>query len=312
MPPKALFVRGKIPSVKRSVGIVGSRAADGEALSFAFELARALAEQGCTIVSGGALGVDSAAHRGALAAGAPTLALLATGLVSSYPPQNESLFERIAEQGALASEVEGEVTPLPARFIQRNRLIAALSRVVVVVQAPSRSGALSTASEGRKLRRPLLVVPDAPWRLQGQGGLRILKAAHAGLCLGPKDVLNALDELPTLPLATLAKLDAAKPARRKHSPSVPSPSQGKAPAPRAKRQRWDALSDEERRLLEILRSRAYSLDELSATSTLPAARLRMLLLRLEMAGQVREEFGGKFSLSEKARLAFFPSFPPRR
>ncbi|MGY1857383.1 DNA-processing protein DprA [Modestobacter sp. SYSU DS0290] len=162
VPPLALWVRGDgalADVVDRSVALVGSRAATAYGEHVAGELAHGLGERGWTTVSGGAFGIDAAAHRGALAAGAPTVAVLACGVDRAYPASHSALFSRLLDGGLLVSEWPPGCAPLRHRFLVRNRLIAALTRGTVVVEAAARSGALATAHRAGDLGRSLMVVP---------------------------------------------------------------------------------------------------------------------------------------------------------
>ncbi|HUV49300.1 MAG: DNA-processing protein DprA [Actinomycetes bacterium] len=160
--PWGLFVVGaelRVAAV-RSVAVVGARAATQYGLHVASDLATDLAGRGWAVVSGGAYGIDAAAHRGALAAEGTTIAALAFGVDVAYPRGHASLFERIREEGGvLLSEFPPGATPTKPRFLTRNRIIAALTRGTVVVEAAYRSGALNTAAVARRLGRPVLVVP---------------------------------------------------------------------------------------------------------------------------------------------------------
>jgi DNA processing protein len=158
----ALWVRGT-PRLDeftdRAVALVGSRASTAYGEHVAAELGHQLAEHGWTVVSGGAYGIDGASHRGALAAGGPTLAVLACGVDRPYPAGHDALFARIAATGLLVSEWPPGTAPHGHRFLVRNRLIAALSRGTVVVEAAARSGAQATARRAQKLGRTVMVVP---------------------------------------------------------------------------------------------------------------------------------------------------------
>jgi len=160
--PWALWVRGDADlryACLRSVSLVGSRSATGYGAHVAGEMAAVLAEHGWTVVSGGALGVDSWAHRGALAAAGITIAILASGVDEPYPPTHHHLFRSVAAQGAIVSEWPPGRRPTRHGFLVRNRVIAALSRGTVVVEAARRSGALSTARHALEQSRPLMAVP---------------------------------------------------------------------------------------------------------------------------------------------------------
>ncbi|GAA3174647.1 DNA-processing protein DprA [Blastococcus jejuensis] len=162
VPPLALWVRG--PGrldvlADRSVAIVGSRASTAYGEHVAGELGFRLAERGWTVVSGGAYGIDAAAHRGALAADGPTVAVLACGVDRPYPAGNGALLHRIAEGGLVVSEWPPGAAPHQHRFLVRNRLIAGLTRGTVVVEAAARSGATATANRARKLGKQVMAVP---------------------------------------------------------------------------------------------------------------------------------------------------------
>ena len=160
--PWGLFVVGGElrAAAARSVAIVGARAATQYGVHVASELATDLAARGWAVVSGGAYGIDAAAHRGAIAAGGVTIAALAFGADVAYPRGHVSLFARLRDEGGvLVSEFPPGTTPTKPRFLLRNRIIAALTRGTVVVEAAHRSGALNTAAAARRLGRPVLVVP---------------------------------------------------------------------------------------------------------------------------------------------------------
>jgi len=157
-----VYVRGAPLCDRPAVAIVGARAASRVAMDRAHDLARHLAARGLQVVSGGALGVDGAAHRGALAARAATTVVLGSGLDVLYPPRHAPLFgEIVATGGTLAGLARDGTQPLPAMFPQRNRLIAALADVVIVVEADLRSGSLSTAAAGRAFGRIVAAWPGS-------------------------------------------------------------------------------------------------------------------------------------------------------
>ncbi len=161
-PPLCLWVRGEHPvgeALERSVAVVGARAATAYGTHVTADLAYGLAERGWTVVSGGAYGIDSAAHRSALAAGGCTVAVLACGVDRPYPAGNSAVFDSIVDSGLLISEWLPGADPLRHRFLIRNRVIAAATAGTVVVEAAARSGAVQTMSRVVALNRPAMVVP---------------------------------------------------------------------------------------------------------------------------------------------------------
>jgi DNA processing protein len=175
-----------------SVSVVGARAASAYGQHVATELAAALAERGCTVVSGGAYGIDSAAHRGALAAEGLTVAVLASGLCYGYPRGHHDLFAAVAAQGTLVSECPPDHAPTRPGFLIRNRIIAALSRGTVVVEAALRSGALNTAKHARELCRPLMAVPGPVTSEQSAGCHELIREWDAVLVTGARDVAGLI------------------------------------------------------------------------------------------------------------------------
>jgi DNA processing protein len=196
--PYALWLRGsgELPTVSaRSVSIVGSRAATGYGAHVAGEMAADLAERGWLIVSGGAYGIDAAAHRGALLTGGETIAVLAGGVDRPYPAGHDSLFAGIADGGLVISEWPPGSRPTRLRFLVRNRVIAALTRGTVVVEAGERSGALNTARHASELNRPLMAVPGPVTSAQSAGCHKIIRDWHGSLVTGTADVLAMLTTL---------------------------------------------------------------------------------------------------------------------
>jgi|GEM_PF-677031 len=159
-PPFALFANGNVDVLDRpAVAIVGTRSASTYGKAVAMKFSEALARSGIVVVSGGAHGVDAAAHKGCLAEGGSTVAVLAHGVDQAYPAMHRSLFERIRESGCLLSPFAIGIKPSRYRFLVRNHVIAALSAGVLVVEAPEQSGALSTAHAAAEMGRQVWVVP---------------------------------------------------------------------------------------------------------------------------------------------------------
>lgn len=182
--PFCLWARGPldVAGCGRAVAVVGARASTPYGEHVAAELAAGLSERGFTVVSGGAYGIDGAAHRAALAVQGSTVAVLAGGVDRLYPPGNERLLGRLVECGALVSEVPPGSAPTRWRFLKRNRLIAALARVTVVVEAAWRSGAISTAGEADRLLRPVAAVPGPVTSAASAGCHRLLRE-HGAVCV---------------------------------------------------------------------------------------------------------------------------------
>jgi DNA processing protein len=193
-PPWVLLVRGDRDlraATARSVAVVGARAATAYGVHVAGEMAFALAQAGVTVVSGGAYGIDGAAHRGALAAGcAPTIAVIACGHDVVYPRGHDRLFAQIAEDGLVVSEVPPGCTATRVRFLVRNRLVAALAQGTVVVEAALRSGSLSTAGRALELARRVMAVPGPVTSAQSAGCHQLLRDQKATLVTDAAEVLE--------------------------------------------------------------------------------------------------------------------------
>ena len=196
--PYALWLRGNADlrfACSRSVSVVGSRAATGYGGHVTSELAADLAERGWAIVSGGAYGIDAAAHRGALAAEGITIAVLACGADYPYPSGHADLFQAIAAQGLVISEWPPGCHPARMRFLVRNRVIAALGCGTVIVEAGERSGALNTARHAADLGKPLMAVPGPVTSAQSAGCHRIIREWGAACVTRAADVIEMLSPL---------------------------------------------------------------------------------------------------------------------
>jgi len=201
-----------------SVAIVGARKASVEARDSARLMARGLSAAGVTVVSGMALGIDSAAHEGALEAAANTVAVLACGPDVPYPRSRRGLHERLGDRAAVISELPPGATPYRWGFPARNRIIAALAQMVVVVEAAERSGSLITADIGITLGRDIAAVPGSPasWRCAGTNQLLREGATFV------RDAVDVLDSLAHTEHADLAEARAAGPSARRTAPPVPA------------------------------------------------------------------------------------------
>ncbi|WP_246075577.1 DNA-processing protein DprA, partial [Nonomuraea terrae] len=191
--PLGLWVHGSADlrfACLKSVAVVGARAATPYGSHIAAEFGVGLSEAGWTVVSGGAFGVDGAAHRGALAAGSPTVVVLACGVDVCYPRGHDTLFAAVRGQGVVISECPPGVHPTRARFLIRNRLIAALSRGTVVVEAAVRSGALNTATHALSLNRHLGAVPGPVTSGMSAGCHKLLRERKAVCVTSPEEMIE--------------------------------------------------------------------------------------------------------------------------
>jgi len=266
--PREFRVVGELPDLACSIAIVGTRRADDEALDFAYALGREAALCGSVVVSGGAIGVDRSAHEGAVDAGGQTVVVLPTGLDAPYPRVNHDLFARAIEAGCLLTEAEDGADPRPGRFLKRNRLIAALGRSTVVVQAPARSGALSTARFAERLGREVSAVPASPWDPRGSGNLRLLRGG-ARICARPGDVLSesALGG---------GSLVAQPPSETQNSID------------------FSNLTHPEQTILRSLEGRPRHAEDLCQRTGMPAFEVQRSILRLLVRGLVEEKPGGRY------------------
>jgi DNA processing protein len=278
-PPPLLYFRGEwLEADANAVGIVGSRACTPYGRRMAEQLARDLTRAGFTIVSGLARGIDGAAHRAALDAGGRTIAVLAGGLSSIYPPEHADLAEQVARQGCLVTETPMTVAPQPGMFPARNRIISGLSRAVIVVEANVRSGALITATHAGEQGREVFAVPgpaDAP---PSAGCLELIRK-------GARLVRNADDVIEDLRgIAVPDSGEPANPERQRRGgephPVADAPGSPEPPPPAP------ALDPLQRSVFDALASRRHA-DELARELGLPAGELSRTLMQMELKKAVR-------------------------
>jgi DNA processing protein len=264
-PPGVLFVRGAIkPSDALAVGIVGTRHGTQYGLRQAERLAGGLARAGLAIISGLARGIDAAAHRGAMAAGGRTIAVLASGVMNIYPPEHDKLAEEVAQHGALLSESPPGGEPLAGMFPQRNRLISGLSLGVIVVEAAERSGALITARHAMEQGREVFAVP-------GNVDSRTSRGCHQLLRDGAKLVESADDVLEELgPLVEAAPRDDGQVI---HHPAEL------------------LLNELEQQVLSTVGGEATAIDQIVADTGLPVPQVLSTISVLEMRRLIRRLSG---------------------
>ena len=261
-PPLGLWVRGNsdlVAVTERSVAVVGARAATEYGLRVAADLAADLATAGWTVVSGAAYGVDAAAHRGALAVGGTTVGVLACGVDTAYPSGHAGLLQRIAENGIVVSELPPGSRPSRLRFLARNRLIAAMTRGTVVVEAAVRSGALNTAGWALDVGRDVLAVPGPVTSAMSSGCHDLVRKGAATLVTDAREVIDMVGDL---------GVDAADDAQGEPRP-------------------WDELAPIARDVLEAMPARkAVTVDTICRDTGLEAAACIAALAELSVGGFV--------------------------
>jgi DNA processing protein len=271
-PPCVYLAGGAPPAVSGALAIVGSRAASDYGLAQARRLAADLARLGFVVVSGLARGIDAAAHRGALEAGGRTMAVIPSGLEAIAPRHHRALAREIAVHGTLLSEWAHGDPRGRGVFVQRNRLIAALSAATVVVEAAERSGALTTAAAALRLGRPVLAVPGDVDRETARGCHALLRGG-ATLCEEAADVLGAI----------------GRPAETKASPAA---------APRAD-DGVAAVGPPEARMLAVLDASPRTVDALAARAGLGVADALAALLGLQWSGAAVARPGQRWVRGER-------------
>lgn len=264
-PPAILYARGDIrPEDALAVAIVGSRHATHYGLEQATRLAASLARAGLTIISGLARGIDSAAHRGALEAGGRTIAVLGSGLLEIYPPENRSLADQVAASGAVISEAAMLAKPTSGMFPQRNRLISGLSLGVLVIEASLRSGALITARHAMEQGRDVFALP-------GRVDSRMSHGCHRLIRDGAKLVETADDVLEEL--GPLAHVALATDGREIHHPAEL------------------LLNEQEKTVLDVVGNNPTTIDTIVSTSGLAAHQVLATISVLEMRRLIRRTSG---------------------
>jgi len=194
--PIGLVVKGDVAALsQRSLAIVGTRNPTSYGMRIASDFAAGFVDREWNIISGGAYGIDSAAHKGALIAEGQTVAVLATGVDVAYPAGNVRLFAEIVDNGALVSEVLPGAHAIPVRFLNRNRIIAALSQATLVVEAAFRSGSLRTARDAAELLRPVMAIPGPINAPTSEGCHRLIGERAAEIVTSVSDAIELISAL---------------------------------------------------------------------------------------------------------------------
>jgi DNA processing protein len=264
-PPPYLYLKGALTSSLTAIAVVGSRRASDYGLAITAKLSRELAEQGVTVVSGMAMGVDSAAHRGALQVSGNSIGVLGCGIDLIYPPQNRQLYRDMIEHGAIVSEFPVGAEPDAPNFPRRNRIISGLARGVLVVEAAEKSGSLITARFALEQGREVFAVP-------GNITCRASRGTNSLIKQGAKLVESVADILGELP---------------PESVNLPQWAQKKG----------FELSSAEEDLCARLADGPLHIDELTVRSGLTVSAVSAMLLRLELQGAILQLSGKMFALS---------------
>jgi DNA processing protein len=296
-PPPLLYVKGRLDLLHaRCVAVVGSRNATPQGLEDATRFAHALSDAGLCVVSGLALGIDGAAHRGALAARSSTIAVIGTGADIVYPAKHHALARQIAEEGAILSEWPLGTPAKPAHFPQRNRLIAGLASGVLIIEAAVRSGSLITARLANEAGRDVFAIPGSIHAPLSRGCHRIIKEG-AKLVETPQEVLEELG------IATTPKhLPAAKPlgVQAERPSSRASPGGHAAPLAGMEKNALSAPIDAAaERVLAALGHAPATLETLATRTRMENSALHSALLQLELAGRLTALPGGRFARMER-------------
>ena len=276
-PPKQLYINGTLlESDEMAVAIVGSRRASVYGIETAEKLGFELAARGITVVSGMALGIDSAAHRGALKAKGRTIAVMGGGHNQIYPPQNKKLYEEIAKTGAVVTEYEDDKPPIPQQFPARNRIISGLSLGVVVVEAAKNSGALITANFAAEQGRTVFAVPGKVSSTTSSGTNELIKD---GACL-IQSVDDILDEL------SITEMEPALSGEKENI--------DKSIAQKTKAYIYNSLTDDERKIYKNLSDEPMHVDEILDKAEMDHAKASKVLLNLELKKLITQLPGKQF------------------
>jgi len=288
-PPPLLYVRGSLTAEARRVAVVGSRDADEQGMEIARSFGDAFARAGITVVSGGARGIDTAAHDGAFWGSGPSIAVLGCGIDVVYPPENGDVFDRIARgAGAVVSEFPPGTQPIAHNFPRRNRTIAGLCDAVVVVRAALQSGALITANHAAQAGRRIFAVPGDPGNSRAAGPNELLRARGVKAAVSALDVLEAMG----WPIPDVLVQPQQDDARRQVDPGFPSPPEKEPVTPQTDEQ---VVDEESLRLWQLLDERTPAhVDDLALRAQISAPEALRKLAELELKGMCVQRPGKYF------------------
>lgn len=272
-PPPILYVLGKLPEyLDVSIAVVGSRRTSLYGMNFAKKISTDLVKQGFTVVSGLARGIDTSAHKGAIQAGGSTVAVLGSGLLNIFPPENKKLSTEIIKvHGAVISEFPLTFEPLRGNFPRRNRIISGLSRGVIVVEAARRSGSLITARLALEQNRELFAMPGLPGVVTSMGTNDLIKQG-AKLITGIEDVIEDMGCLLKDRLSVICKTDEKSGTASKNI----------------------SLTDNEKNICKELADKSMSLNQLAVATAILEKDLSLIVLNLQLKGLIKKLPGGLY------------------
>jgi len=280
-PPKQLYANGTlVEQDETAVAIVGSRRASHYGLETAERLGYELGLRGVTIVSGMARGIDSASHRGALKAKGRTIAVMGSGHGVIYPPENKKLYEEIAKSGAVVTEYDFDMEPLPGNFPARNRIISGLSLGIVVVEAARNSGALITSNFAAEQGRTVFAVPGKVSSGTSSGANELIKD---GACL-VQSVDDIIEELNLVEMISVEGLD-----KKAIDDKITK---------KTKAYIYNSLTDDERKVYKLLSDEPVYIDDIFEKSGLEHAKATKVLLGLELKKLIKEMPGKQYVRKE--------------
>jgi DNA processing protein len=283
--PPFLYTKGLLKEDDVNIAVVGSRMASTYGKFSTERLCRELAINGITVVSGLARGIDSAAHKGALAGKGRTIAVLGCGLDTVYPPENQKLYEEIVAKGAVITEYSFGTPPSASNFPARNRIISGVSLGVVVVEANEKSGSLITAKLALEQGREVFAVPGSIDSAGSRGTHKLIKQGAKLI----ENVYDILDEI--LPQVEMRSKDAPREER------ILRQDNGEEEIPEQKTATHE-LNDTEKSILKIISSKALDIDSIITSTGLKPNEVLNILLTLELRGIIKQLPGKKFMLKE--------------
>ncbi|MFH1415103.1 MAG: DNA-processing protein DprA [Elusimicrobiota bacterium] len=271
-PPVVLYSRGELrESDINAVAIVGTRRATQYGRRVARYISRDMASNNITVISGCAVGIDTIAHKGALENGGRTIAVLGSGLDVEYPPENAKLMEEIAGNGAVVSEFPAGTEPKPYNFPLRNRIISGLSLGVVVVEAPGKSGALITAVRAAEQGRAVYAVPGSVFSSKSKGCNKLIKQGAIPVSMAD-EILQDISPMLHIPLLKKREKEFVD----------------------------EKISDDGKKILDILSGGEFTIDEISEKSKIDISTLAKALTDLEMIGVVSQGGGKRYIKNGKS------------